>query len=99
MTAALPDGYTARPARADDATAILDVIRACDLAETGEVDDWTEQDMLDGWRGRGLGTFVTQELEARAERMVVEHPAGVQVLLSTGITRGNEGAMRLLEAE
>jgi mycothiol synthase len=146
VTATLSDGYTARPARAGDATeaeAILGLIRACDLAETGETDDWTVQDILDDWRGlgdvtsgtlliyapegqlagygtiqshgagrldedvyvhpnhrgRGLGTFMTHELEARARRLLGEQPAGMRVVLGTGITRGNEEARRLLEAE
>jgi mycothiol synthase len=145
MMATLPDGYTARPARGDEAEAeaILGLIRACDLAEAGETDDWTVQDVLEDWRGlgdiaaktlvirapegqlaayaevgshgegqihqdvyvhpehrdRGLGTFITQELEARAQQMLGEHPAGMRVVLSTGINRGNEDAVRLLEAE
>src|SRR5258708_5057443 len=146
VTATLPTGYTARPARGGEETeaeAVLGLIRACDLAETGETDDWTVQDILDGWRslgdmtsgtllihapegqlagygtiqshgagrldedvyihpnhrGRGLGTFMTHELEARARRLVDEHPAGMRVVLGTGITRGNEEARRLLEAE
>jgi mycothiol synthase len=146
VTATLPTGYIARPARGGDETeaeAVLGLIRACDLAETGETDDWTVQDILDGWRslgdvmsgtlligapegqlagygeihshgagrldadvyihpnhrGLGLGTFMTHELEARARRLLGEHPAGIRVVLGTGITRGNEGAIRLLEAE
>src|SRR5258705_163939 len=145
MMATLPDGYTARPARGDEAEAeaVLGLIRACDLAETGETDDWTVQDILDDWRslgdvtsgtlligapegqlagygeihshgagrldadvyihpnhrGRGLGTFMTHELEARARRLLGEHPAGIRVVLGTGINRGNEEARRLLEIE
>src|SRR5260370_41028299 len=67
VTATLPTGYTARPARGDDETeaeAVLGLIRACDLAETGETDDWTVQDILDGWRSLGDMTSGTLLIHA-----------------------------------
>jgi len=49
----LPAGLTARPARLDDATAILDIVTACDIAVIGRP-DYTAEDVAADLRRPGL---------------------------------------------
>lgn len=46
----LPSGYTARRPTHDDIPAILAVIAACDLAETGSADEFTAEDIENDWK-------------------------------------------------
>lgn len=50
----LPKQYTVRAPGQDDISAILELIAACDVAADGEADPWTEEDILNDWRGINL---------------------------------------------
>ncbi len=45
----LGPAYTIRPPAEADAPAILDLLRACDLADTGQADAYDAADLLNDW--------------------------------------------------
>ncbi|MBZ0287009.1 MAG: GNAT family N-acetyltransferase [Anaerolineae bacterium] len=49
----LKEGFVLRPAMLDDAPAVLEITRACDLAVTGESDESLE-DLVSGWEMPGM---------------------------------------------
>src|SRR5262245_58242749 len=112
MDTALPEGYSARSVRREDVREVVELMAACDLAETGQVDAQTTDEILNGWEqidmelgtwlvaspegaivayadvrpqrggsiigdvyalpahgGRGIGTWLTRQIEARAQEL------------------------------
>lgn len=49
----LPEGYTTRPLRREDAEAVTALISACQLADTG-ASDMSEEELLDDWHSLDL---------------------------------------------
>ncbi len=45
MNAIIPDGYRVRPPEDGDIPAIIRLLTACDLAEYGQADAYTEDDI------------------------------------------------------
>jgi mycothiol synthase len=138
----LPQGYSVRPVRPEDAREIVALMAACDLAETGQVDAQSEEDLLSGWQAldmergswlvhspegelvayanvhphrggridgdvyllpahyrRGIGTWLTRQIEARTRELADEMPAGTRIVLYSGINGPNEAAKELLANE
>lgn len=52
----LPKQYTVRAPGREDIPAILELMAASAVASDGEVDPWTEEDILNDWRGISLAT-------------------------------------------
>jgi mycothiol synthase len=142
MGMGLPEGYSARSVRREDVRKVVELMAACDLAETGQVDAQTTDEILNGWeqldmdrgswlvrspegavvayadvhphRGgridgdvyvlpahgrRGIGTWLTRQIEARAQELADAMPAGTRVVLYSGINAPNEAAKVLLAHE
>jgi mycothiol synthase len=142
MNIALPEGYNVRSVRREDAREVVALMAACDLAETGQVDTQSEDDLVAWWgpldmergswlvrspdgalvaythvhphrggridgdvyllpahRGRGIGTWLTRQIEARARELADTMPAGTRVVLYSGINGPNEAAKELLANE
>jgi mycothiol synthase len=142
MDTTLAEGYSVRPVRPEDAHEIVALMAACDLAETGQVDAQSEEDLLSGWgpldmergswlvrspegelvayanvhphrggridgdvyllpahRGNGIGTWLTRQIEARAQELADTMLAGTRVALYSGINGPNEAAKELLANE
>jgi mycothiol synthase len=55
-TVQLPPGYVVRPPAPADAAAIVALLKAFDLAETGEVMGFTEDDIRGGWEDLDMAT-------------------------------------------
>jgi mycothiol synthase len=66
MHETLSPGYTIRPARPDDAGAIHDLTAACDLADFGEAEGYSVEELHDEWGG----------LDMDRDTWVVEAPDG-----------------------
>jgi mycothiol synthase len=142
MDTALPERYSARSVRREDVREVVELMAACDLAETGQVDAQTTDEILNGWEqidmelgtwlvrspegadvayadvrpqrggsiigdvyalpahgGRGIGTWLTRQIEARAQELADAMPAGTRVVLYSGINAPNEAAKELLAHE
>jgi mycothiol synthase len=55
-TVQLPTGYVVRPPVPEDAAAIVALLKAFDLAGSGEVMGFTEDDIRDGWENLDMAT-------------------------------------------
>ncbi len=142
MDTTLPAGYSVRRVRVEDAHDIVELMAACDLAETGDVDRESEDDLLGMWKahdlergtwlvtapdgtlvayasthghgggridgdvymlpshqGRGIGTWLTRQIEARAAELAGALPLETRAVLYTGITAQNTAAKELLAHE
>jgi mycothiol synthase len=55
-TISLPEGYRLRVPCRDDIPELIALMAACDRAQVGTADPYTEDDILDEWRGRTLET-------------------------------------------
>jgi mycothiol synthase len=81
VPAPLPAGFAARPARAEDLTAVLALLVRCDLDEVGQVDT-TADDLLADWRRPGL--------DLATDTVLVEAPDGGLVAYAF-VYAGEEG--------
>jgi mycothiol synthase len=142
MNIALPEGYSVRSVRREDAHAVVALMAACDLAETGQVEAQSEDELLAGWEpldmergswlvrspegaaiayakvhphrggridgdvyllpahcGRGIGTWLTRQIETRSQELADAMPAGTRAVLYSGINGPNEAAKALLANE
>lgn len=111
MTNIVPAGYTVRQPTPADVDAILALMTACDVAEAGEPDNWTAEDVMGDWADKntwlllaadgqvaGYAEVHTRGLGRIGEDVYV-HPAHRGRGLGTFITRTVEQRAAELLAE
>src|SRR5215831_7096006 len=71
-----PQGYSVRPVRPEDAREIVALMAACDLAETGQMDAQSEEDLLSGWQALDMerGSWMVRSPQGELVAYATVHP-------------------------